>query len=291
MGADRVSRRPAAAAAPPPYFTATLAKGLDVLEALSALEDASLTELVQRLGVSGPTLFRILATLAGRGYVEKHPRSGRYRASLKAWALGATVARRLTLGDVARPHLEALLAETGEAPHLAVLQGEAVVIIDRLEAPHPVRVDTYVGQRVPAHCSATGKAILAFEPALALTQPLTRYTASTAADRAALGRELALVRQRGYAVNQEEWRQGVCAIAVPIRGRQGEVAGSLSLTMPTERFQRGAPDRRFLPPLRRAAGAIARDLGGTADTSAAGAAQPTDARRKAPRPGVARRQN
>ncbi len=291
MGADRVSRRPAAAAAPPPYFTATLAKGLDVLEALSALEDASLTELVQRLGVSGPTLFRILATLAGRGYVEKHPLSGRYRASLKAWALGAMVARRLTLGDVARPHLAALLAETGEAPHLAVLQGEAVVIIDRLEAPHPVRVDTYVGQRVPAHCSATGKAILAFEPALALTQPLTRYTASTTADRATLGRELALVRQRGFAVNQEEWRQGVCAIAVPIRGRQGEVAGSLSLTMPTERFQRGAPDRRFLPALRRAASAIARDLGGISDTSVTLRIQPADARRKAPRRSEPSRRN
>lgn len=294
-----MSRRPARpasvdAAAPPVYFTATLAKGLDVLEALSALEDASLTELARKLGVSGPTLFRILATLAARGYVEKHPISGRYRASLKAWALGAMVARRLTLRDVARPHLEALLAETGEAPHLAVLQGEAVVIIDRLEAPHPVRVDTYVGQRVPAHCSATGKAILAFEPApalaAALARPLTRYSAATTADPAALGRELALVRQRGYAVNQEEWRQGVCAIAVPIRGRLGEVAGSLSLTMPTERFQRGTPERRFLPPLRRAASAIAREIGG-ADTSARGSFQPMAAGRKARHPRPPRRRN
>ena len=229
-----MSRRPARPAAAP-YFTATLAKGLDVLEALSALEDASLTELGRKLDVSGPTLFRILATLAARGYVEKHPLTGRYRASLKAWAQGALVARRLTLRDVARPHLEALLAETGEAPHLAVLQGDAIVIIDRLEAPHPVRVDTYVGQRVPAHCSATGKAILAFEPALPLAQPLTRYTVSTTADRAALERELAVVRQRGYAINREEWRPGVCAIAVPIPGRQGAVVGSLSLTMPTAR--------------------------------------------------------
>ena len=256
--ATAASRRPA-------YFTATLAKGLDVLEALSGLENASLTELSGQLGVSGPTLFRILATLTARGYAEKHARTGRYRATLKSWSLGAQVARRLTLRDAARPHLEALLAETREAPHLAVLQGDGVVIIDRLEAPHPVRVDTFVGQRAPAHCSATGKAILAFQPKTALdalfAEPLARYTAATIGERPGLERELALVRERGYAVNQEEWRPGVCAIAVPIRGQAREVVASLSLTMPTERFTRSAYDRRFLRPLRHAAAAIAGDLG------------------------------
>jgi len=269
-----VSRRLArpAPSAPPPrpaYFTATLAKGLDVLEALSAHEDASLTELSRQLGVSGPTLFRILATLAAKGYVEKHARSGRYRATLKSWTLGAQAVRRLTLRDVARPHLEALLAETSEAPHLALLQETSVIIIDRLEAPHPVRVDTYVGQRAPAHCSATGKAILAFQPKTTLdavfAEPPARYTATTIGERPALERELALVRERGYAVNQEEWRQGVCAIAVPIRSPGGEVVASLSLTMPTERFVRSAPERHFLRPLRRAAAAIAGDLGGSAE--------------------------
>jgi IclR family transcriptional regulator, KDG regulon repressor len=260
--------RPAPSAPPrPAYFTATLAKGLDVLEALSGLEDASLTELSRQMGVSGPTLFRILATLAAKGYVEKQARSGRYRATLKSWTLGAQAVRRLTLRDVARPHLEALLTETGEAPHLALLQETSVVIIDRLEAPHPVRVDTYVGQRAPAHCSATGKAILAFQPKATIdavfAEPPARYTPATIGERPALERELALVRERGYAINQEEWRRGVCAIAVPIRGPGGEVAASLSLTMPTERFTRSAPERRFLRPLRRAAEAIAGDLGGS----------------------------
>jgi DNA-binding IclR family transcriptional regulator len=261
-----MSRRVTAIAAGerPAYFTATLAKGLDILEALSGVEDSSLTDLSRRLGVSGPTLFRILATLAARGYVEKHGETGRYRATLKSWALGAQVVRRLTLRDVARPYLEILLAETGEAPHLAVLEGDGVVIIDRLEAPHPVRVDTYVGQRAPAHCSATGKAILAFRPGpLPSAATLTRYTSATIDDPAALARELGLVRQRGYAVNQEEWRRGVCAIAMPLRGAGGAVVASLSLTMPTERFQRNGAPRRFLKPLERAARAISARLGET----------------------------
>ncbi|HXP74273.1 MAG TPA: IclR family transcriptional regulator [Stellaceae bacterium] len=260
-----MSRRATPSPAPgrPAYFTATLAKGLDILEALSSVEDTSLTDLSRRLGVSGPTLFRILATLTARGYAEKHGQTGRYRATLKSWALGAQVVRRLTLRDVARPHLEALLAETREAPHLAVLEGDGVVIIDRLEAPHPVRVDTYVGQRAPAHCSATGKAILAFRPAALLsgTAPLTRYTSATIDQPAALARELAFVRERGYAINQEEWRRGVCAIAVPLRGQGGAVVASLSLTMPTERFLGKGALRRFLKPLARAAAAISTQLG------------------------------
>lgn len=259
-----MSRRAAAGvpAERPAYFTATLAKGLDILEALSSVEDSSLTELGRRLGVSGPTLFRILATLTARGYAEKHPTTGRYRATLKSWALGAQVVRRLTLRDVARPHMETLLADTREAPHLAVLEGDGVVVIERLEAPHPVRVDTYVGQRAPAHCSATGKAILAFRPEPPMSSgSLTRYTNATIDDPAALARELALVRQRGYAVNQEEWRRGVCAIAVPLQGQGGAVLASLSLTMPTERFLRGGAPRRFLKPLRQASAAISARLG------------------------------
>jgi DNA-binding IclR family transcriptional regulator len=266
-----MSRRGTASAAAerPAYFTATLAKGLDILEALSSVEDSSLTDLSRRLGVSGPTLFRILATLTARGYAEKNAGTGRYRATLKSWALGAQVVRRLTLRDVARPHLEALLAEAREAPHLAVLEGDGVVVIDRLEAPHPVRVDTYVGQRAPAHCSATGKAILAFRPGspLAGAAPLARYTSATIDEPAALQRELALVRQRGYAVNQEEWRRGVCAIAVPIRGQGGAVVASLSLTMPTERFLRNGSPRRFLKHLGRAAAAISARLGEAAPIS------------------------
>ncbi len=258
-----MSRRAATVGAPrrPAYFTATLAKGLDILEALSSVEDSSLTELSRRLGVSGPTLFRILATLTARGYAEKHAVTGRYRATLKSWALGAQVVRRVTLRDVARPYLETLLSETREAPHLAVLEGDGVVVIERLEAPHPVRVDTYVGQRAPAHCSATGKAILAFRPPPPAAVPLARYTNATINEPAALARELALVRQRGYAVNQEEWRRGVCAITVPLRGEGGSVVASLSLTMPTQRFQRAGAPRRFLKPLRRAAEGISVQLG------------------------------
>lgn len=248
----------------PAYLTATLAKGLGVLEALAEVEGAGLTELARRLDVSGPTLFRLLATLTGAGYVQK--RASRYRLSLKMWELGTRAIRRLTLRDLARPHMERLVAEVGEAAHLAVLEGAGVVIIEKVDTTQPVRVDTFIGQRAPAHCAASGKAILAFAPAditaAILAGPLPRYTDQTVCERHRLERDLALTAKRGYALNRGEWRHDVCAIGVPIRNHAGEVVASLSLTMPTQRFTESAVADRFLPGLIAASAAISAEFGG-----------------------------
>jgi DNA-binding IclR family transcriptional regulator len=248
-----------------PYLTATLAKGLDVLEALSEVEETGLSQLARRLGVSGPTLFRILATLAARGYVAKA--DGRYRLTLKAWEIGAKAVRRIALRDVARPFLERLLAATGETVHLSVLQGDGIVIIDKLDSPHPVRVDTFVGLRAPAHCSATGKAILAFQPpevvSALLPERLPRYTAATITERRAFDAELAEVRRAGWARNREEWREGVCAAAVPTRNAAGEVVGSLSVTVPTPRFSASALRTTLVPALKRIGAALSAEVART----------------------------
>ncbi len=260
----RPSRNQSAATDKPAYFTATLAKGLGVLEALADVEDAGLTELARRVDVSSPTLFRILATLVGSGFVQKTPDS-RYRLTLKSWELGARVAGRMPIRSVALPRMEELVTEINESPHLAVLQGNGVVIVEKAECQQHVRVDTFVGQRAPAFCSATGKAILAYESPgrldAILNDATQRFTDRTIYLRPDIDRELAQVRRLGYAVNRGEWRQGVSAVAVPLRDRDGQVAASLSVTLPTERFTDEAL-QRFLPALQRTAQAIQADLGG-----------------------------
>ncbi len=247
----------------PAYMTATLAKGLDVLEALADVEETGLSELARRLGVSGPTLFRILATLAARGYVQKSAAS-RYRLTLKAWEIGAKTVRRIRLRDVARPFMERLAAATGETVHLSVMQGDGIVIVDKIDSPHPVRVDTFVGQRAPAHCSATGKAILAFLPPATLADVLPksygRHTAATIADRAAFERELAEVRRLGWAKNREEWRDGVCAAGVPVFESSGAVAASLSVTVPTPRFTQSALREKLVPALKKTGAALTDEI-------------------------------
>ena len=245
------------------YMAATLTKGLEVLEALSEVEETGLTELARRIDISGPTLFRLLATLAASGYVQKS--GSRYRLTLKSWEVGSKAVRRLKLRDLVRPRAERLTERSAESAHLAVLQGSGVVIIDKVEAVQPVRVDTYVGQRAPAHCSATGKAMLAFLPDSRVEEvldgSLERYTERTVVDGAKIRKELAQVRSRGYATNKGEWRADVSAIAVPIFDHAETVVASLSLTMPTQRFTDGAIRKSFLPALREAAAAISADLG------------------------------
>jgi DNA-binding IclR family transcriptional regulator len=248
-----------------PYMTATLSKGLEVLEALAEVEEIGLTDLARRIDISGPTLFRLLATLVASGYVQKA--GSRYRLTLKSWEVGSKAVRRLKLRDLVRPRAERLAERSRESAHLAVLQGSGVVIIDKVEAVQPVRVDTYVGQRAPAHCSATGKAILAAMPEgrvdEILDAALTRYTDRTICDRAKLRKELKAARTRGYATNKGEWRADVSAIAVPLLDHADTVVASLSLTMPTQRFTEEAIRTSFLPALKEAAAAISADLGST----------------------------
>jgi IclR family transcriptional regulator, KDG regulon repressor len=247
----------------PAYLTATLAKGLDILEALAELDEIGLSDLARRLKVNGPTLFRILATLVAKGYVQKDAGTSRYRLTLKTWELGAKAVARIALRDRARPYLERLAAETGETVHLSLLQGNGIVIIDKVDSRQPVRVDTFVGQRAPAHCSATGKAILAFDPEAlraVLTSGLAQFTSTTITERRALDRELAEVRKVGWASNREEWRPGVCAVAVPIRNTTGTGAAALSITVPTARFAARAVRLRLVPALRSVGAALTREL-------------------------------
>src|SRR5262245_57150924 len=151
----------------PKYFVSTLAKALETLEALAQVNaegeaDIGLTELGKRVHLSVPTLFRILSTLQSRGYVQKNAQTSRYQLTLKTWEVGTAAVRRLTIREVARPWMEQLMKDTSETAHLAILQGPDIMVLDRLDSPHPVKVETYMGQRAPAHCSATGKVLLAF---------------------------------------------------------------------------------------------------------------------------------
>lgn len=247
------------------YFTATLAKGLDVLEGLAAAdEDVTLTELAQRVGLPPATALRILSTLRERSYVQRHPQTGRYRLGLRACEVGASAVRRLEIRDVARPRMQALVNEVDETAYLSVLEGTGAVIIERVESSRPVKVDAYVGLRAPAHCTATGKAMLAFATRATLdqlfAQGLARVTKKTICDRKKLRAELERVRRIGYAVNCEEWREGVCGVAVPIRNHSGEPIAALGITLPAARFSEGRLQEEFVPVLREAGGAISEDL-------------------------------
>lgn len=210
----------------------TLERGLRVLEALAEAGEAGLAPLAWRTGLSKSTLYRLLQALARRGFVEEA--GGVYRVGPRAFAVGQAYPRKSLL-EAVRPEMEALAQETGESVNLAVMAGLEALYLDQVEGKRLVRLFTAPGSRAPLHATGVGKVLLAFggvPEGLALT-PYTPYTLTS---REALERELAGVRERGYALDNEERELGVRCVAAPLFGPGGKAVGAISLSAPASRL-------------------------------------------------------
>jgi DNA-binding IclR family transcriptional regulator len=224
---------------------------LDVLESLASRRGATgISELSGLVGLHVSTVHRLLATLVDRGYVRQDPDSSRYHLGSRIFTLANAADLHLDLRLVARPYLERLMRASGETANLVTTSENEVVYLDQVASMHLVKMFTTPGMRAPFYCTGTGKAMLAFksaefaEPILAA--PMRRYSPRTIVTRAALEAELAAIRKRGYAVDNEEMEEGVRCLAVPIFDRRHECVGAMSVSGPTtrmttERVQKLAP--------------------------------------------------
>jgi DNA-binding IclR family transcriptional regulator len=225
--------------------SASVHRALDILELLADAPAAvGLTEIARRAGGPKATVHRLLATLQTRGYVVQDSRSGAYSAGVRCFELGSSWVQNLDLRTAAAPVLADLNSRTQETVHLAIYDEGEVVYVDKLESPHPVVARSYVGRRCPAFCVATGRTLLAFQPhreiAQVLGRPLPVFTPRTITDLAELRALLDEVRERGYAVNHESYREGVGGVAAPIRDHTGAVVAAVGCCVPEHRF---GPDR------------------------------------------------
>ena len=218
-------------------------RALDVLEALAAAGGtASLTDLAAACGLPVPTLHRLANTLAGRGYLRQAP-DRRYSLGSRLVPLG-TDAHAL-LGERALPVLRGLAELTGESANLAVLTQGRAEYVAQAPGRHTMRTFTEVGNRVALHCTGVGKALLAaIAPAHAArlidAGPLEARTAATLTDPAAVRAEIALIRERGYALDEGEMEVGVRCFAV---GMPGSAPMALSVSGPDARMT----DERIAP--------------------------------------------
>ncbi|AMG89221.1 IclR family transcriptional regulator [Bordetella parapertussis] len=243
----------------------TTLKGLTVLEALvRSGESRSAGELAQELGLVRSNVHRTLQTLAHAGYVEAIADSAKYRPTLRLWELGNVVVQRFDIRKQAYPTMQALAAHTGETILLAVRQRLEVCFLDKIQTEKPVGTFVLLGARAPVHCTAPGKAILSrcsHSELLALPEKFERYTAKTITTRDALIAELAIARERGYAINTSEWREGVNSLGVPITAPGGEALGAISVTGPDTRVTLKKLDG-YAPVLVEAARELSRRIGG-----------------------------
>ncbi len=196
--------------------------------------------LAARMRLTKSNAHRILRTLTGLGYAQQTD-DGRYAPTLKAWELGTLVINRLDFAQVAKPYLTHLNVTTGESAYLATLNGMSVVYLDVLESRYPIQINSVIGGHAPAHCSASGKLLLAYNPAVAeqyLTRPLEKYTARTLTKRADLERKFESIRRAGYSLNDGEWVEGVCGISAPVHDGHRLGVAAIGITALKERVNR-----------------------------------------------------
>jgi IclR family pca regulon transcriptional regulator len=215
-----------------PDFVEALARGLDILGAFGPDRLAmSLSEVAAAAGLARPTARRLLLTLEELGFVRCY--RGTFRLTPKVMTLGMAYVGSLGLWDIARPHLEALVARTGESSSMAQLDGSDIVYVARVSVPKLIALRVDIGTRFPAVLTSQGKVLLAAlspdEVAAALAQPSRSGLPVTPCEH--LREELAGVRARGWALADEELAPGVRSVAVPVRDGAGAVRAAMNVTV------------------------------------------------------------
>ncbi len=214
-------------------------RAITILETVARLGEAGVSELARELTVHKSTAFRLLATMAARGLVEQSEDRGKYRIGLGLVRIAGTSAARTDVVRAARPVGKQLATETGETVNIAVLRDDAALYVDQIAGAAGLQPHNWVGLRIPLHATSDGKVLLASLPPDDVDDLLPRleaHTERTLTRRSALHRELARVRERGYAIAVDELEEGLSALAAPIRDVHGDVVASLSLSGSTYRL-------------------------------------------------------
>ncbi len=231
----------------------------------------SISELAREMGLSKGTVRDILVTLQHHGLVERDEETRRYRLGYGLLELGAAVLARLDLRSIARPFLRQVVERTGETVFLGVLDGDRVMILDKEEAPGDLKITSPVGRRIPLTAGCFGKVFLAYlEPrerrALLARRGLPRFTDRTITDMGQYLDALAQVREQGFALDDEEYLDGVRAAGAPVFDLRGKVAGALAVVGLASRIDERKM-REIVDEVVRAAHEVSLRLGGGSRSS------------------------
>ncbi len=224
----------------------SLYKGFAIIECLSRNGEMGIQQLAEELGMNKSTVHRFLSSLHSLGYVKQDSLNKQYSLTYKFLQLGREKNVHESLVSQVHPFMEKLLAATGESVHLAVLQDSKVVYIDQVESQNTIRVNVEIGKTFPAYCVGVGKAMLAFLPEGELTECykdelFIKLTEKTIDSLEKLQDELQIVRERGYALDNEECMEGLACVAVPLFYLGSPIA-AISVTFPRFRYSNGSSE-------------------------------------------------
>jgi DNA-binding IclR family transcriptional regulator len=243
----------------------SVANSIRLTKAFSEDEyEMGISALAARLGLAKSTVHRLATTLVEYDILEQNRETGKYRLGLALFELGTLVRRKMDVMSEAQAQIHALADLSGETVQLAILDHLSVLYIRIRESRQAVRMSTGLGSRAPAHCTSVGKALLAHQAPEVIQQVidngLRRYTPNTITEAHRLVEELASIRQKGYAIDDEEIESGLRCVAAPIRDHSGRVVAAISVAAPVQRMTKKNL-QTTVPSVVAAADAISRRLG------------------------------
>jgi DNA-binding IclR family transcriptional regulator len=226
----------------PQYPIGSVDRALKLILLLGERPQIRLTDATNYLGVASSTAHRLLSMLQYRGFVRQDPVSKAYHPGPALARVAFAVFSRIDVEGAAKPVMRQLSERLKESVHIGILDGSNVRFIAATEGPAAVRVASRLGRTMPAHCTSTGKALLARLSDTEIDQlypeeELVRVTPHSVATRTELHTELERIRKQGYAVNREQSEEGVASVAVPILTRAPGMLLALNVSAPVHRLR------------------------------------------------------
>lgn len=223
----------------PREVSQNVVNSLRLLECFAKEEELGITELSEMIGVGKTVTARLVSSLDEFGYLRQNSATKKYRLGMKLVYLGSLVQDRKEIIQVIEPYLKTLSKEFQVSAHLAVQERGGSMILSKVSMGPMVYMDSRVGATLPLHASATGKCLLAFGEErdckkLFANGELQRYTDFTITEPSAFLQELEQVRQKGYAMDNEESILGLTCIAVPVLDSRGKLVAAISLSGQTQ---------------------------------------------------------
>ena len=249
------------------YTIRSVANALDIMEQFKGdVAELGITDLSRRLRISKNNVFRLLATLQSRNYVEQNASSEKFRLGFRTVTLGQKVSRQLDILKKSRLTMETMVRESNETVCISIMRNFSVINLDAVECDHPLRVDPRIGSQLPLYCTAAGKALLAHYSEEQLGKIVSnskfrQYTDNTIIDPKHFRQDLRQVTQNGFALELEELYPGVICIAATIRDYTSTIVGAVSCLGPANRFADQRMRSELIPLVTRGAADISARLG------------------------------
>ena len=247
------------------YVIQSVSHALDVLEQFTGEPDElGVTELSKRLKLHKNNVFRLLATLEARGYIEQNKATENYRLGVRCLRIGQRFVTQMGLLRQARPVMQQIVKASRETAFIAVMRNGTIVPLDAIEAEQAVRLVSRIGDFLPLHCTAAGKLHLAFaddELRASLADSLQKFTDKTILDRNTLAQQLKKIAESGYALDLGEHIEDVRSVAVPVRDYTRAVVGSLTVSGPAYRLSQERIEKEIVSIMLKAGRELSTRLG------------------------------